>query len=398
MMWNFVIILVAVLVYVYLSPFFKKLDPVSYSVSLPDKLTGPLEPNEILDRTEKLFENTLHWPEAFAVWKDKIYTGLGDGRIVSISGNKMGVVCRTGTECAGQHEEHLCGRPLGMQFDKKGLLYVVDGYLGLLSVDVETGKKKVILPSSTLVNDKPLFFLNDLHLDEKENVIYLTQSSTRWNISMVIVSILEHDTSGRLLKFDLKTKQVTEVLPDLAFPNGVELSHKGDSLLVAEGNNHKIFKYYLSGPTKGQKTDLPLVLPGEPDNISRNKRGNYWVGLASCRSKENPTIYDRVSELPFLRQWFLHLHRLSTAPIRALLGVIPNKWANEVGFELQSGRIVADLPMSHGIIVEIDDNGKIIRSLQSPSGKVVHISEILEHNGYLYLGSWRNHYLGRLKL
>lgn len=39
----------------------------------------------------------------------------------------------------GQHEEHICGRPLGMRFDKAGRLYVIDAYLGLFLVDVKTG-------------------------------------------------------------------------------------------------------------------------------------------------------------------------------------------------------------------------------------------------------------------
>lgn len=66
--------------------------------------------------------------------------------------------------------------------------------------------------------------------------------------------------------------------------------------------------------------------------------------------------------------------------------------------QLANLRIIADLPINYGIIVEIDDKGNIVQSLQSPSGKIARISEVLEHNGYLYLGSWRNRFLGRLKL
>lgn len=67
-------------------------------------------------------------------------------------------------------------------------------------------------------------------------------------------------------------------------------------------------------------------------------------------------------------------------------------------FQLKTARIFADLPVKLGLIIEFDDKGNIIQSLQSPGGKVARISEVLEHNGYLYLGSWRNHYLGRVKL
>lgn len=398
MMWNFLIVLVAVAIYCYTSEFFKLVDPVEYSVNLPDKLDGPLKPNEKLEQAEKLFENVLHWPESFAVQSGNIYTGLGDGRIVRISGDKMATVARTGKECAGQHEEHICGRPLGMKFHKNGLLYVIDAYHGLFTVDVKTGQKNNILPSSQLVDGHPLTFLNDLDIDEKENVIYLTQSSTKWSIGMVVVSILEHEASGRLLKYNLKTKEVSVLLTGLAFPNGVEFTHDGSALLIAQGNKNKIFKYHLQGTKKGLFIDLPFVLPGEPDNISKSKRGTYWVGIATARSKESPALHDNLANKPFLRKLILHVHRLSTTPITFLMGLIPHKKVNEIGFELKTGRIIADAPLNHGIIVEFDDKGKIVQSLHSPSGNISQISEVLEHNGYLYLGSWRNRFIGRVKL
>lgn len=41
---------------------------------------------------------------------------------------------------AGQHEENICGRPLGMEFGKDGFLYVADAYHGLFRIDVKTGE------------------------------------------------------------------------------------------------------------------------------------------------------------------------------------------------------------------------------------------------------------------
>ncbi|KAG8192903.1 hypothetical protein JTE90_025612 [Oedothorax gibbosus] len=397
-MWNFIIVLLAVVFYCYTSPFYKLVNPVSYSVSLPEKFDGGLKSNEDLDKTVRLHDNALHWPESFAVHNNKMYTGLGDGRIVQITDSKIIDVVRTGKACEGQHEEDICGRPLGMTFNKAGRLYVADAYLGLFSVDVKTGKKTLLLSSSTIVEDLPLIFLNSLTFDEKEENLYISQSSTRWNISNVIISVMEHDTSGRLLKYNLNTKQVTVLLKDLAFPNGVVLSHDGTSVLVAEGSNNKIFRYHIEGEKAGLLRDLPMVLPGEPDNICRGKQGTYWISFATGRSHENPTLLDRLSDKPFWRKLLLHVHRLATAPISIVLNLLPYKQAKEVGFELQTLRIAADYVLSYGLILEFDDQGKILRSFHSPSGKVSLISEVLEHNGHLYLGSWRNHYVGKLKV
>ncbi|GFS96770.1 adipocyte plasma membrane-associated protein [Nephila pilipes] len=397
-MWNLLVVLIAVIFYCLTSEFYKQVNPISYNSSLPDKFSGALSRNDLLEKTERIHENVLHWPESFASYKGKLYTGLGDGRIVSVTDKEIIPICRTGVTCEGQHEEHICGRPLGLVFNKAGHLYTVDAYLGLFKIDINTGKKVNILPSKTVVEDLPLIFLNSLTFDEKEENLYITQSSTRWNISSVIVSFIEHDTSGRLLKYNIRTKKVSVILKDLAFPNGVVLTHDGTALLIAEGSNNKVFKYHVAGPKEGLNEELPIKLPGEPDNIKRSKNGNYWLTVATGRTQENPTILDRFSDKPLIRSIALHLHRLSTAPIYAVLQLVPHKKTKEIGFELKNARILADVFVDNGMIIEFDDKGKIIRSLHSPTGKVTHLSEAFEHNGYLYLGSWRNHYIGRLKV
>jgi hypothetical protein len=41
---------------------------------------------------------------------------------------------------AGAWDEQNCGRPLGMQFDRHGMLYVVDAYYGIYKVNVNSGE------------------------------------------------------------------------------------------------------------------------------------------------------------------------------------------------------------------------------------------------------------------
>ncbi|XP_023214385.1 adipocyte plasma membrane-associated protein-like [Centruroides sculpturatus] len=52
---------------------------------------------------------------------------------------------------------------------------------------------------------------------------------------------------------------------------------------------------------------------------------------------------------------------------------------------------------SHGMIVEFDEDGKIINSLHSPDGKSSLFSEVLEYNGYLYVGSYVNPVIIKVK-
>lgn len=73
--------------------------------------------------------------------------------------------------------EHICGRPLGLRFDKKtGDLYIADAYFGLLKVGPEGGLATSL---TTEAEGVPLRFTNDLDIDEEGN-IYFTDSSTKY--------------------------------------------------------------------------------------------------------------------------------------------------------------------------------------------------------------------------
>lgn len=63
--------------------------------------------------------------------------------------------------------------------------------------------------------------------------------------------ILSEDKTGRLMKYDSKTKQVQVVLENLSFPNGVALSKMGDFILIAETTHCRILRYWLNTSNEG---------------------------------------------------------------------------------------------------------------------------------------------------
>lgn len=71
--------------------------------------------------------------------------------------------------------EHICGRPLGLRFEKKtGNLYIADAYFGLHVVGPAGGLATQVV---TEVEGQPLRFTNDVDIDEHEDVIYFTDTS-----------------------------------------------------------------------------------------------------------------------------------------------------------------------------------------------------------------------------
>ncbi len=74
--------------------------------------------------------------------------------------------------------EHICGRPLGLRFNKKtGDLWIADAYLGILKVGPEGGQAESVVAE---IDGVPMKFCNDLDFDE-DGVLYFTDSSTKWH-------------------------------------------------------------------------------------------------------------------------------------------------------------------------------------------------------------------------
>jgi len=73
--------------------------------------------------------------------------------------------------------EHICGRPLGLRFDKKsGDLYIADAYFGLMKVGPQGGLATSL---ATEAEGVPLRFTIDVDIDTEGN-LYFTDSSTNF--------------------------------------------------------------------------------------------------------------------------------------------------------------------------------------------------------------------------
>lgn len=97
-----------------------------------------------------------------------------------------------------------------------------------------------------------------------------------------ILTILTGDATGRLLRYNPRTKEVSVLLRGLAFPNGVAMGGGGAFLLVSETTNRRVLRYSLRGPAAG-KVDVFAELFGFPDNIKRTPAGEFWVALGMGR-------------------------------------------------------------------------------------------------------------------
>lgn len=68
-------------------------------------------------------------------------------------------------------------------------------------------------------------------------------------------------------------------------------------------------------------------------------------------------------------------------------------------FQLFSQETVMKFVPRYSLVLEVSDSGAFRRSLHDPDGLVVtYVSEAHEHDGHLYLGSFRSSFICRLNL
>jgi sugar lactone lactonase YvrE len=332
----------AVLLVAYLLLWPVPIDPVAWSPLPAPDLVGPYAPNDALTRGRRLLDGIGHGPEDVAFDAEgRLYTGFEDGRIfrMRLPDGEPELYADTG------------GRPLGMVFERSGSLIVADSRRGLLAVAPD-GAIEVL---ATEAGGVPFGLADDLDITP-DGTIYFTDASTKFGYGDDRVDLLEHGGRGRFMAFNRSTGELRVLLDGLQFANGVAAAADGSFVLVAETGAYRILRYWLAGPRAGTNEVFIDNLPGFPDNINLTADGRLWVALPSPRLAS----VDRLAPHPFLRRVVMRLpEALQPDAIR------------------------------HGFALAVGADGRPVSSLQDPSGTVAIVTTVMERDGRIYLGSYR---------
>tara|TARA_R110002072_G_scaffold238329_1_gene395697 strand:- start:33304 stop:34377 length:1074 start_codon:yes stop_codon:yes gene_type:complete len=307
------------------------------------QLQGVLEPKSKLRNLTTI--PTGLGPEDIAFDENgMIYTGLDNGQIVRWQKGTQKIENWVNTQ----------GRPLGMEFNSKGDLIVADAIKGLLSVD-KVGNIKVL---ATSIDNKPFNFVDDLVVGA-DDIVYFLDSSDQYRIvnDYVFNSFIDGRPHGRLLSYNPSTKQTELIRGKLFFPNGISLSHDSKAVLVSEMMTYRVLRIETTQTKKGELSIFSDNLPGFPNNISGTQRGTYQLALSAPRNLE----VEALQANSFLRKILMRLPE----------DIIPKSE-----------------PVKYGLVIELNQNGQIIKSLHDPSGdNAFMLTSAIEYQGSLYLGS-----------
>lgn len=364
--------LVGVILVILLYPASYKCQP--YQLPSRPQLKGVLAVNDVLTKAEHLLEGELNGPECLLVEGDTIYTGTEDGVIMEIRNGEIQRDIRfTDGPCGNYELEPICGRPLGIRRLNENELVVADAYLGIYTVNFETKSFKRLLEGGSVVNGRPLKFINDVEV-VNENLILFTDSSSRWSRRHFLKDILEGNPTGRVLSLVPSTGKLRVLMDNLYFANGIQLFKDKKSFLVAETTMARILRHYISGPKKGTTEVFAENLPGLPDNLRLSTNGTFWVAMAAIRRKQQFSMFDFLGDKVLLREMILKL--------------IPDHYWST---------IYKTFRPRHAMIVQLDDTGNIVSTAHDLFGEVVSdISHVSDDKNYLYLGSLHANYIARV--
>ncbi len=205
-------------------------------------------------------------PEDVVVGSDGlIYTGLLDGRVLSVSPK----------DGAAHEVANTGGRPLGLEATTDGRLLICDSPKGLLELDLQTGALTTLVTHDGV---EPLIFCSNV-VASPGGDLFFTISSMRYTVHDWKKDFVENVPTGRVYRL-AADGTLTRLMNGLRFANDLCRSRDGKSLIIAETAGRRLLRLWLAGD-RAATSEVIADLPGFPDNLCAGEDGLIWVAFAS---------------------------------------------------------------------------------------------------------------------
>ncbi|XP_014471001.1 PREDICTED: adipocyte plasma membrane-associated protein-like [Dinoponera quadriceps] len=369
-----------------------------YSIALPRTVDPKVGPKIRLRGAQRMYVDEILGAENFDSYNGELYSGIHGGYIIRLEENRVVPIVKFGKECDGVWQEHICGRPLGFKFDKNGNLFVSDTYYGIFKVNMATKEYKNIVNVTKPIDGKRPTIPNSIDVAENGD-LYWTDSSTDFLLHEGLHTFLANP-SGRFIRYNAAENKNEVLLRNLGFANGVKLSDDESFVVVAETLKSCIVKYHLKGPKAGQHEILMAGLPGLVDNIHSDGHGAFLVSIVLGLSPEHPILSQSLMPHPYIRKMLSRLLTLIEMPFELIHRYYSNVYVEKIMNWLGSFQMVAIIDtMQRSMVMRFDGSGNILDIVSSDNTDIINgISSAYIHNGYLWLGSPWNNYVGRVPL
>jgi hypothetical protein len=325
------------------------------AVTVPS-FDGALKPNQALERAETLFECAA--PEELATDGANIYLADG-GNLVRIEGND-GIIIRE----FDRPITALACLPGG------GVAVALNGREVHVYSDPAAAK-----PSSTFAG-ADMRSINAI-APAGGDALYATDGSAKRDVDEWAWDLMERGGSGRVLRLDLKSNEITELARGLRYAFGA--SAMDGSVLISESWRHRLIAV---GPERASKVVLSH-LPVYPSRLSPARGGGWWLTAFVARTQ----LVEFVLREPAYR-------RRMMAEIDPEYWIVPRLNSGKSFKEPMQGAHLKTMgvvkpwapPRSYGLVIRLDAAGKPMFSLHSRADGFNHgIVSAIESGDWLYM-------------
>lgn len=334
--------------------------PIASERFAPGPLDPPYPPNRLLaDHCVRISEGEIPYSDKLVVdAAGRIFAGEASGRVHVLTPDGRGGYTRSTFAEPGGH-------PMELEFDGAGNLIVADHEGSHFSIAPDGAVTRLPTLSGFEQGTAGVAVGRDGTLYYGAHPYPLVAGDTTGFMEM-----LESRQASELRAWDPASGEERVLATGLFRPVGVELSADEDFVAVAEFFAYRVTRHWLTGPKAGSTDLLVENLPGVPDGLASDGKGTFYLTVPGYP----PSFMAWLHERPFAKDQLAKV-----LPLLLRLGAAPSDVA--------------------GIVVAMDEDGRVLRTFQDPDGEVVDRVTTAElHDGALYLGSIAGDWIARCAL
>nr|XP_027193828.1 adipocyte plasma membrane-associated protein-like [Dermatophagoides pteronyssinus] len=357
-------------------------------------------------------------PESIGYKNGKMITGALDGYLYEFDLNNPANVKRlfrlvTDKQLAASNYTRI-SRPLGMKFDSKGDLWIVEPYFGIYRVKNVFTSSPIIdlvfdIDQTGQIGATSIFF-DDIALYEKStggHILYITDVSSKYTLENFVLILAEPDRTGRILRYDTDTGKLDVLEDGLIFPNGIEsLPGNKNGFIFSDIGNRSIRKCTFDNNNgKPKMINIISHMASETDNIRLSANGQtFWLAMLRPRCETNPDFsFDIMMRYPSIRRFIIRSLHLFGKILEFIYQFIPFERLEYAAELLKTFKIHTIVEKPGCLMLEIDQNGKFLNSfIDDKCTKMTEVREISSPNypneRILYLGSFINNAMRKIIL
>lgn len=320
-------------------------------------LDGPFAENRILESCVRISDGQVaHADKVLLDAAGRIYAGDNRGRILRLTPEgddtyALEVFAEPG------------GTPMELDFDPEGNLIAADLRGSHFRIAPDGTSERIPTLAGLAMGTAGVAV-------SREGLVYYgahTEELPGSPQTEAFMSMLAARPTSELRVFDPSSGRETTLVDGLLLPVGVELSADEDFVAVAEFFAYRVTRYWLAGPKAGTWDRLIENLPGVVDGLASDGAGTFYLTMPGYR-------------VPLL-EW-LHKRPWAKNQLAKLLPVL-------LGIGAGPGA-------SPGVVLALDESGRVLRTFQDPESKVVGAVTGAEiHDGHFYLTSIAGEWIAR---